>query len=60
LISALVGYNAGPGNSGVWREAAGVDDALFVEQLTISEPRTYITAIVSNLYHYARLYGPRQ
>jgi soluble lytic murein transglycosylase len=60
LISALVGYNAGPGNSDVWREAAGMDDALFVEQLTIGEPRTYINAIVSNLYHYVRLYGARQ
>jgi soluble lytic murein transglycosylase len=60
LISALVGYNAGPGNSDIWREAAGIDDALFVEQLTLSEPRSYINAIVSNLYHYTRLYAPRQ
>ena len=57
LISALVGYNAGPGNSDIWREAAGMDDALFVEQLTINEPRIYINTIVSNLYHYTRLYG---
>ena len=57
LVSALVGYNAGPGNSDIWREAAGVDDALFVEQLTINEPRIYIHTIVSNLYHYTRLYG---
>jgi soluble lytic murein transglycosylase len=57
LISALVGYNAGPGNSDIWREAAGVDDALFVEQLALNEPRIYIHAIVSNLYHYTRLYG---
>jgi soluble lytic murein transglycosylase len=57
LVSALVGYNAGPGNSDQWREAYGQDDALFVEQLTINEPRIYIHAIVSNLYHYTRLYG---
>jgi soluble lytic murein transglycosylase len=60
LVSALVGYNAGPGNSDIWREAAGVDDALFVEQLTINEPRIYIHAIVSNLYHYTRLYTTEQ
>ena len=60
LISALVGYNAGPGNSDIWREAAGMDDALFVEQLTINEPRIYINTIVSNLYHYTRLYGSAQ
>ncbi len=57
LVSALVGYNAGPGNSDIWREAAGIDDALFVEQLSINEPRIYIHTIVSNLYHYTRLYG---
>ena len=57
LISALVGYNAGPGNSDAWREAAGIDDALFVEQLSINEPRIYINTIVSNLYHYTRLYS---
>jgi soluble lytic murein transglycosylase-like protein len=52
-----VGYNAGPANSEDWREVTGADDALFVEQLTINEPRIYIHAIVSNLYHYTRLYG---
>jgi soluble lytic murein transglycosylase len=57
LISALVGYNAGPGNSDAWRERSGPDDALFVEQLAFNEPRIYIQAIVSNLYHYTRLYG---
>ncbi len=57
LISAMVGYNAGPGRADQWRENAGADDALFVEQLTIDEPRTYIQAIVSNFYHYTRLYG---
>lgn len=57
LISALVGYNAGPGNADAWRKRFGPDDALFVEQLTFSEPRLYIQLILSNLYHYTRLYG---
>ncbi len=57
VISAMVGYNAGPGRSAAWRENAGADDALFVEQLTIEEPRVYIHAIVGNLYHYTRLYS---
>jgi soluble lytic murein transglycosylase len=57
LVSALVGYNAGPGNSEAWRESIGADDALFVEFMTINEPRIYIHTIVSNLYHYTRLYG---
>jgi len=57
LLSALVGYNAGPGNSERWREQAGADDTLYVEQLTFSEPRAYVQIILSNLYHYTRLYG---
>jgi soluble lytic murein transglycosylase len=56
LISAMVGYNAGPGRSATWRETAGADDALFVERLTIEEPRIYIETIVGNFYHYTRLY----
>jgi soluble lytic murein transglycosylase len=57
LVSALVGYNAGPGNAKFWREIAGADDTVFVELLTLSEPRTYIQQITSHLYHYTRLYG---
>ena len=57
LISALVGYNAGPGNSKRWREMSGADDVRFVEILEFSEPRVYVKAIASNLYHYQRLYG---
>jgi soluble lytic murein transglycosylase len=57
LLSALVGYNAGPGNSKTWREQAGSDDTIFAEILTFSEPRVYIQTVVGNLYHYTRLYG---
>ncbi|MEZ4682590.1 MAG: transglycosylase SLT domain-containing protein [Caldilineaceae bacterium] len=57
IISALVGYNAGPGNAQAWRELAGADDALFVELLTVNEPRIYVQTITMNLYHYTRLYG---
>lgn len=57
LISALVGYNAGPGNSRKWRNLSGPDDALFVEILTVNEPRLYILKITSNYYHYNRLYN---
>lgn len=57
LISALAGYNAGPGNAQTWRATSGPDDTVFAEILTYSEPRIYIQAVLSNLYHYARLYG---
>ncbi|MBW7882094.1 MAG: tetratricopeptide repeat protein [Caldilineaceae bacterium] len=57
LLSALVGYNAGPGNAKAWRELAGPDDTLFVEILAYSEPRLYVRLILGNLYHYTRLNG---
>ncbi len=59
IISALVGYNAGPGNAQAWRDIVGADDTLFVELLTVNEPRIYVQTITSNLYHYTRLYGGR-
>ncbi|MEZ4662021.1 MAG: transglycosylase SLT domain-containing protein [Caldilineaceae bacterium] len=57
IISALVGYNAGPGNAQLWRTLSGADDALFVEVLGVNEPRVYIYNILSNYYHYTRLYA---
>ena len=57
LVSALVGYNAGPGNAEYWREVSGADDTLFVEILSVNEPRIYVQSITTGLYHYTRLYG---
>ncbi|MCX6050441.1 MAG: lytic transglycosylase domain-containing protein, partial [Chloroflexi bacterium] len=57
LVSALVGYNAGPGNSKIWRETAGSDDPLFVELVQANESQIYVQIITTNLYHYTRLYG---
>jgi soluble lytic murein transglycosylase len=57
LVSALVGYNAGPGRSQGWRNTFGQDDVLFVERLPITEPRLYVQTITTGLYHYYRLYG---
>ncbi len=55
-IAALVGYNAGPGNSEGWRLESGPDDPLFVEILTFGEPRLYVKKITSNYFHYLRIY----
>jgi soluble lytic murein transglycosylase len=57
LVSALAGYNAGPGNAESWRARFGAEDTLFVEQMTYAEPRLYIQLVLSNVYHYTRLYG---
>jgi len=59
LISALVGYNAGPGNSERWRTLSGSDDTFFVEILQVTEPRIYVQRVTENLYHYTRLYGSK-
>ncbi len=56
-VSALVGYNAGPGNVRTWRERYGSDDTLFVELLPIGEPRTYIQRILVHYYHYRRIWS---
>lgn len=56
-ISALVGYNAGPGYSAQERKTWGNDDVLFVLNLDYGEPRLYVEKITSNYYHYSRLYG---
>jgi soluble lytic murein transglycosylase len=58
-VSALVGYNAGPGNAESWRALSGPDDPLYVEMLGFNEPRLYVQLITENLYHYNRLYAGR-
>ncbi len=57
LISALVGYNAGPGNARNWRQRYGDDDPWYIERLDFNEPRVYVQTILQNLYHYNRLYA---
>lgn len=54
--SALLGYNAGPGNAQRWRNQFGEDDALLTELIDFSEPRLYIRRILTHYYHYNRLY----
>ena len=54
--SALVGYNAGPGNARAWRTRYGDDDPLFVELMPIAEPRTYIQRILVHYFHYHRIW----
>ena len=57
-LTALVSYNAGPGNGTHFRNVAGADDLEFLAAITLAEPVAYVEAIVVNLYHYTRLYGP--
>ncbi|MEI2692225.1 MAG: transglycosylase SLT domain-containing protein [Anaerolineae bacterium] len=55
---ALVGYNAGPGNARYWLEQAQTgDDDLYVEEITVNEPKLYVRRVLAHLAQYVRLYG---
>lgn len=55
---ALVGYNAGPGNARAWLEQAATDDDdLYVEEITLSEPKLYVRRVLAHYANYLRLYG---
>lgn len=57
VATALVGYNAGPGNARFWRERSGADEDLFYETVSLNEPRAYLSLITLHYAHYARLYA---
>lgn len=54
---ALAAYNGGPFRAERWLEAAGDDPDLFLELITIQEPRIYIQRIKEHLAVYGALYG---
>lgn len=56
-LTALVGYNAGPGNGRFFRDRSGPDDMLFYKAVTIAESALYVERIITHLHHYVRLYG---
>jgi soluble lytic murein transglycosylase len=58
---ALVGYNAGPGNARFWLdEAATDDDDLYVEEISLAEPKLYVRRVLAHLANYVRLYRADQ
>ncbi len=56
IVAALAGYNAGPGNAATWQRLTAGDETLFVELMTLDEPRLYVERILAHYYHYNRLY----
>jgi soluble lytic murein transglycosylase len=54
---ALAAYNGGPFRAVHWLEAAGEDPDLFLELITLHEPRIYIQRIKEHLAVYQALYG---
>ena len=55
--AALSAYNAGPGNAGRWYDTAGGNPDLYLEIITLSEPRRYIQSIYTHYTYYRVLYG---
>jgi len=56
LFAALAAYNGGPGNAGRWWQAAGADQDLFVELISLTETRTYVERIREHYARYRWLY----
>ena len=54
---ALAAYNGGPFRAAHWLESAGDDPDLFLELITLHEPRIYIQRIKEHLAVYQALYG---
>ncbi len=55
--AALTAYNAGPGRTAEWVEASAGDLDLFVEVISLQEPRTYVQRIIEHYEFYRALYG---
>ncbi len=55
--AALVAYNAGPGNTQAWLDASGGDPDMFVEEISLAEPKLYIQRIVEHYEVYRALYS---
>lgn len=56
IVSALTSYNAGDGNTIIWKELAGDDVDLMVELIRFEETRNYICYIAENYTIYKSLY----
>ncbi|HJS30309.1 MAG TPA: transglycosylase SLT domain-containing protein, partial [Anaerolineales bacterium] len=56
MYAALAGYNAGPGNSSIWKELAGDDPDLFLEIVRFEETQNYIRGIYEIYTIYRFLY----
>ncbi len=56
LYAALAAYNAGPGNSSIWKELSQEDTDLFLEIIRLQQPQDYIRSIAWAFSEYQALY----
>ncbi|MEA1977710.1 MAG: tetratricopeptide repeat protein [Chloroflexota bacterium] len=56
LYAALAAYNAGPGNSSIWKELSQEDPDLFLEIIRLQQPQDYIRSIAWAFAEYQALY----
>jgi len=56
LVAALSAYNAGPGNTLIWKELATDDPDLFLEIVRFHQPQRYIRTIFEVFDIYSDLY----
>ena len=56
-LTALAGYNAGPGRAADWLALAGDDPEIFVTTITIDSTRKYVQNIYAQYNIYRSLYG---
>ncbi len=55
VVSALAGYNGGPGNVVRWRTLYGEDDDRFIELIPVLETRVYVREVLRQRAVYERL-----
>ncbi|MGB2896651.1 MAG: tetratricopeptide repeat protein [Anaerolineales bacterium] len=56
MYAALAAYNAGPGNTSIWKELSQEDPDLFLEIIRLQQPQDYIRSIAWAFSEYQALY----
>ena len=56
MYAALAAYNAGPGNTSIWKELSQEDPDLFLEIIRFQQPQDYIRSIAWAFSEYQALY----
>ena len=58
-VLASAAYNAGPSRARRWRDAAGLEGAIYVESIPFPETRDYVKKVMANSVYYAAVLDQR-